>query len=185
MNASTAEPADPRHAQAVPAQPAPTGEPAAADVSGAPGGADPAAEAASRAWVGMRELVLNRFDKRKAVSEALGMSFVRGKALRRLAKGPLTMRELAEKLATDKPYTTLVVDDLERRGLIERSVHPTDRRQRVVTATEAGVAAARVAEAILGAPPPILAALPPEDLAALDRIVARLIAGAGEPPDEL
>lgn len=172
MNASTAEPVDPRHAQAVPAQPAPTCEPAAA-------------EAASRAWQGMRELVLNRFDKRKAVSEALGMSFVRGKALRRLAKGPLTMRELAEKLATDKPYTTLVVDDLERRGLIERSVHPTDRRQRVVTATEAGVAAARVAEAILGAPPPILAALPPEDLAALDRIVARLIAGAGEPPDEL
>ncbi|WP_433421292.1 MarR family transcriptional regulator [Microtetraspora malaysiensis] len=51
------------------------------------------------------------------------MSFIRVKALRLVATGPLTLRRLAEQLTTDPPYTTVVVADLERRGLVERTPH--------------------------------------------------------------
>jgi DNA-binding MarR family transcriptional regulator len=133
-------------------------------------------EPAARVWRGMRALVLEHHDRRREVCEALDMSFIRTKALRRLAAEPMTMRELAARLATDAPYTTLVVDDLERRGLVERSAHPTDRRSKIVTATPAGLKAAELAEAILGEPPAPVRDLDPADLAALDRIIARLLA---------
>ncbi|GAA0456784.1 MarR family transcriptional regulator [Streptomyces sp. NPDC046215] len=142
--------------------------------------------AARRAWGHLREIVLGGNERRKEVVEALGMSFFRVKALRRIARGPLTLRELAELLLTDRPYTTLVVDDLAGRGLVERSANPADRRSKIVTVTPAGRAAAERAERILGTPPPALLALPPEDLAALDRITARLAAPRepdGTPPD--
>jgi DNA-binding MarR family transcriptional regulator len=134
-------------------------------------------ETATRVWQGMRALVLEQHDRRKEVCEALGMSFIRVKALRRVAAtGPVTMRELAADLSTDAPYTTLVVDDLERRGLVERRVHPTDRRSKTVTVTREGARAALTAEGILGEPPEPLLALGPDDLAELDRLVARLLA---------
>jgi DNA-binding MarR family transcriptional regulator len=131
---------------------------------------------AQRIWVGMRTLVLDVEDRRREVAEALSMSFVRSKALRKLLEGPVTMRGLAEKLGTDPPYTTLIVDDLERQGLVERNVNPDDRRSKLVTVTEAGRAAAQAAERILDRPPVRLVGLPAGDLAALDRIVARLLA---------
>jgi DNA-binding MarR family transcriptional regulator len=131
-------------------------------------------ETAARAWQGMRALALERYDRRKEVCEALGMSFIRVKAVRRLAAGPLTMRQLADWLAIDKPYATLVVDDLERRGLVERLPHPTDRRRRIAHATPAGLAAAEQADHILGEPPAALLDLAPDDLATLDRIIKTL-----------
>jgi DNA-binding MarR family transcriptional regulator len=139
-------------------------------------GTDARADTAARVWNGMRTLVLDLHDKRDEVCEALGMSFIRAKALRRLAKGPRTMRELAAELATDAPYTTLVVDDLQRRGLVERTVHPADRRARIVTATPEGLAAAGLAERILGEPPAPLLDLTGTDLETLDRIVTALLA---------
>lgn len=134
-------------------------------------------QAAERIWVGLRALVLEQHDRRREVCAALGMSFIKIKALRRVAKGPLTMRELTEQLTTDKPYTTLVVDDLERRGLVARSVHLDDRRCKIVTATPEGVEAAAKAEAILSEPPAALLGLDDEDLAALDKIVAKMAGG--------
>jgi DNA-binding MarR family transcriptional regulator len=134
------------------------------------------ADTATRVWIGMRTLVLDLHDKRNEVCEALGMSFIRAKALRRLAKGPRTMRELAAELATDAPYTTLVVHDLEKRGLAERTVHPGDRRAKIVTATPEGLAAAAVADRILGEPPEPLLGLTGTDLETLDRIVTALLA---------
>ncbi len=134
------------------------------------------ADPAARVWQGMRALVLERHDRRGAVCEALGMSFIRVKALRLIAEGPTTLRQLAGTLSIDPPYATRVVQDLERRGLVARSVHPTDRRSKVVTATPGGSAAARLAERILTEPPRALRELDPADLAALDRIVARLLA---------
>ncbi|GIH13400.1 MarR family winged helix-turn-helix transcriptional regulator [Rugosimonospora africana] len=133
----------------------------------------------ARAWRGIRALVLDRYDRRKEVCDSLDMSFIRVKALRYLAEEPLTMRELAARLSTDAPYTTLVVGDLERRGLVARSAHPTDRRSKIVTATPDGVAAARRAEDILNEPPEPVLQLDSADIAALDRIVARLL-GSGD-----
>ncbi|WP_067461928.1 MarR family winged helix-turn-helix transcriptional regulator [Actinomadura macra] len=131
---------------------------------------------AARAWQNLRILLHERGDRRQEATESLGMSFVRIKALRRLVAGPMTLRDLAEDLVTDRPYTTLVVDDLVERGLVERTPSRTDRRSKIVTVTPAGRAAAAKAERILGTPPPALYALSPEDIAALDRIAARLVA---------
>lgn len=132
-------------------------------------------ETATRVWERMRTLVHDRYGPRTAVSDALGMSFVRAKALRRLAAGPMSMRELADRLAIDRPYTTLIVDDLETRGLVERRIDPADRRSRIVTMTPEGAAAATLAESIISDPPGPLLALDPADLAALDRILAVLM----------
>jgi DNA-binding MarR family transcriptional regulator len=134
---------------------------------------------ATRVWVGLRSVLLDLEDRKREVSQALDMSFVRAKALRRLAKSPLSMRALAQELATDAPYTTIVVDDLERRGLVTRTVNPDDKRTKVVTATPEGLAAAATAQQILDRPPAALLALPPKDLAALDRIVGALLKDLG------
>jgi DNA-binding MarR family transcriptional regulator len=129
---------------------------------------------AARVWQGLRTLVLDRHDTKATVCAALGMSFVHVKALRLVAAGPVTMRVLAERLGTDPPYVTVIVDDLQGRGLVTRRPHPSDRRSRLVTATTAGTEAAAVAERIV-ASRPRRCALSPEDLAMLDRIVATLL----------
>jgi DNA-binding MarR family transcriptional regulator len=103
------------------------------------------------------------------------MSFIRAKALVRLAAGPLTMRELAAKLATDPPYTSVVVDDLARRCLLTRSTHPEDRRVKVVSLTPAGAECAAIATEIQNRPPAVFAQLSAEDAATLDRILSSLI----------
>jgi DNA-binding MarR family transcriptional regulator len=133
------------------------------------------ADVAARIWSGLRSLVLERHDRRRQVCDALDMSFIRVKALRAMVAGPMTMRQLAERLATDPPYTTVVVADLQRRGLVQRSPHPDDRRLRIVTLTPAGSRAAQLAERILERPPAPLLELDAPDLATLDRLVARLL----------
>lgn len=130
------------------------------------------ADHARDAWRAMSRLVLDD-DRKLAVSEALGLSFARVRALRRLAPEPLTMRALAEKLKADPPYVTLIVGDLEARGLVERRPHPDDGRAKLVSLTRSGRAAVAKAEKILDEPPAVLRELPAEDLAALVRILDR------------
>jgi DNA-binding MarR family transcriptional regulator len=127
----------------------------------------------------MRTLVLERNDRRGEVSGQLGMSFIRIKAVGKLANAPMSMRELAALLAVDAPYTTVVVDDLESRGLVERRPDPDDRRRKIVAATAAGRRLARRAERLLDKPPAALAALPPDDLAHLDRIMQAMLSADG------
>ncbi|MFD0414971.1 MarR family winged helix-turn-helix transcriptional regulator [Streptomyces sp. NPDC127108] len=136
---------------------------------------DATVQAATRAWQGLNTLLMDRHNRRKEVAEALGMSFSRIRALRRIAPGPLTLRELAQRLSADPPYTTVIVDDLVRRGFAERVPHPVDRRAKLVRLTAEGEAAADRAVAILSAPPADLLALGREDIEALDRVVAKLL----------
>ncbi|WP_243770106.1 MarR family winged helix-turn-helix transcriptional regulator [Amycolatopsis acidicola] len=131
-------------------------------------------ETAERVWERMRVLVMERHDRRKFLVDELGMSFVKTKVLRRLANRPMTMRELAEELLTDRPYATVLVDDLEERGLVERTVHPDDRRSRIVHVTAEGRVLAERASKILATPPEPLLALPAAELAKLDEILARV-----------
>jgi DNA-binding MarR family transcriptional regulator len=121
----------------------------------------------------MTDLVLDN-ERRREVSDRLGLSFGKIKALRRIASRAMPMRELAALLVQDPPNLTPVVDDLERMGLVERQAHPTDRRVKLVAATPKGKALAARAEEILQRPPDGLTALPAEDLAALARILSGL-----------
>jgi len=128
---------------------------------------------AREVWLLMSDLVLEN-GRRREVSEALGMSFGRARALRRLARRPLAMGELAAALGIDPPNATVLVDDLELQGLARRRPHPTDRRAKLVEATRKGKDLARRADAILSTPPPGLSALGPHDLQTLQRILGTI-----------
>ncbi|PYC61396.1 adhesin, partial [Micromonospora arborensis] len=54
--------------------------------------------AAARVWAALSDLVLRQENRRAEVEQALGLSFLRAQALRRLLPGPLPMRELTERL---------------------------------------------------------------------------------------
>src|SRR3954471_1035831 len=103
----------------------------------------------------MTDLVLEN-TRRREVSEALGMSFGRTRAIRRLARRPMTMRELAAALGVDPPNATGVLAGLGPQGLARRLPHPTGRRVKLVEATRKGKALARRADTILATPPPAL-----------------------------
>lgn len=136
-----------------------------------------AASATSReVWLLMSDLVLDH-ERRREVSEALGISFGRARAIRRLARQPMSMGELAGALGIDPPNATVIVDDLESLGLVRRRPHPTDRRAKVVEATRKGKEMARHADTILGTPPRALSALSTDDLEALRRILESVRAG--------
>ena len=125
------------------------------------------------AWVKLSTLVLNN-ERRRKVSDALDLSFGRIRALRRIAKRSLTMGELATLLSVDPPNVTMIVYDLEARGLVVRHEHPEERRAKVVAVTDEGAALARRAEEILDEPPPGFAVLSHDELVALDAILAKL-----------
>lgn len=127
-------------------------------------------DAARDVWALMSDLVLDN-QRRREVAGATGISFGRSRAVRRLVKKPMSMRELADALGIDPPNATAVVDELESMGLVRRGPHPTDGRAKLVEATRKGKALARKADEILATPPAELSALAPEDLDTLRRIL--------------
>lgn len=134
---------------------------------------------ATRVWRDLRALVVDDLDRhRRRVADATGLPFSRVRALRRLVARPLTLRELADAMTTDRPAATVAVDDLERRGLVERRIHPRDRRAKLVSLTPAGREVVRVADDVVPTPPAGLLGLAAEDVTALAAILAR----AKEPP---
>ena len=136
-----------------------------------------AAAIARDVWLLMSDLVLDN-QRRRKVQEAVGLTFGRARAVRLLARRPMSMGELAATLGIDPPNATVVVDELESIGLVRRGPHPTDRRAKLVEATRKGKTLARRANEILATPPPALAALSAEDLDELRRILTR----AGQAP---
>jgi DNA-binding MarR family transcriptional regulator len=132
-------------------------------------------------WRTMRSLVLDSNDKREAVTAALGMSYIRAKALRQLMAGPVSMRGLAKRLVTDASYTSIVVEDLAARGMVVRSADPQDRRAKIVTITADGLRAAQTAEEIIGKPPASFEALDAPELCDLLRVLLRLRALSEDP----
>ncbi len=56
---------------------------------------------------------------------------------------PITQADLAEWAETDVMMTSQVLRALERKGLVERSRHPTDNRAKVLRATPVGTASAQ------------------------------------------
>jgi DNA-binding MarR family transcriptional regulator len=134
---------------------------------------DDASATAREAWLLMSDLVLDN-ERRREIPDRLGISFGRARTVRRVAKRPMSMRELADALGIDPPNATVVVDDLEELGFVRRKPHPTDRRAKLVEATRKGKELAKRADEILATPPPALAALEPDELDALRRLLTRV-----------
>jgi DNA-binding MarR family transcriptional regulator len=127
-------------------------------------------DVASEVWLLMSELVLDH-ERRRQVSDALGISFSRARAVRRVARQPMSMGELAAALGIERPNATVLVDELESLGLVRRRPHPTDRRAKLVEATRKGKTMARRANDILATPPPALSALSTDELETLRRLL--------------
>jgi DNA-binding MarR family transcriptional regulator len=70
---------------------------------------------------------------------ALGLTAAQATALREMT-GPMTMRELSERMSCEPSNATFVVDKLEKQGLVERRPHPTDRRAKQLLLTPEGTA---------------------------------------------
>ena len=89
--------------------------------------------------------------------------------------GPLNQSEICEKLLKSGGNITLVIDNLEKRGLVERNVDPSDRRISIVSLTAEGECLIkeifpRHLQAIVNE----LSLLEPDEQAALGRLCKKL-----------
>lgn len=77
---------------------------------------------------------------RTAIARAVGMSETDIDALEYLeAEGPMSQRDLGERLSITSGAVTMLVDRLEDAGLVRRGPHPSDRRYVMLELTsEAG-----------------------------------------------
>lgn len=81
-----------------------------------------------------------RFNRRSRQTRPVGdLTVAQFSALTSLELGgALTPSELAEVERVQPPTMTKIVARLEERGLVQRTPHPTDRRQVILSATESG-----------------------------------------------
>lgn len=135
---------------------------------------DPLAE---EVWRAMASVAFDNRDAwKRAVIETTGLPFSRVRVLRRLTRGPLTAKEIAEAASMDAPATSVVVNDLEDRGPVVREAHPNNRRCKSISLTDAGHRViGRIDEVDDPAPEP-LAALGESELRTLRAILAKVIA---------
>ncbi|MGN9845853.1 MarR family winged helix-turn-helix transcriptional regulator [Nonomuraea sp. H19] len=103
----------------------------------------------------------------------LGLTAAQATALREMA-GPMTMRELAERMSCEPSNATFVVDKLEKQGLIERRAHPTDRRAKQLVLTAEGDALRERLLQLLARDSP-LAGLTPEQQRVLQDLLEQAI----------
>ncbi|NUW45272.1 MarR family winged helix-turn-helix transcriptional regulator [Nonomuraea rhodomycinica] len=103
----------------------------------------------------------------------LGLTASQGVALRELT-GPMTLRELAERMSCEPSNATFVADRLEEQGYLERHPHPGNRRAKQLVLTPAG---SELRERLLGllSENSPLAPLAPEEQDTLQRLLARAV----------
>jgi len=130
---------------------------------------------ADSVWRDMARFVFDGRDGwRRAVVDDTGLPFSRIRILKRLARQPLTVKQVAEAATVDAPAATVAVNDLEERGLVIREVDPTNRRCKVVSLTEAGRAVVARIDQIDDPAPESLAGLDEQDLKTLRTIIDRI-----------
>jgi DNA-binding MarR family transcriptional regulator len=132
-------------------------------------------ELADDAWRDLARFVFdNRDSWRRAVVDQTGLPFSRIRILKRLARSPLTVKEVAQSATIDAPAATVAVNDLEGRGLVVREIDPSNRRSKLVSLTDAGRAVVAGIDATEDPAPEALATLDEADLTALRAIVDKV-----------
>lgn len=136
---------------------------------------------ADEVWRELTALVFDHRDSwRRAVIDQTGLPFSRIRVLKRLAREPLTVKQLAYAATVDAPAATVAVNDLEERGLVVREIDPANRRCKVVSLTDAGRALLARIDEIEDPAPDLLAALDDDDLEAL-RVILRKVTSRPAP----
>jgi len=130
---------------------------------------------ADQVWRAMSSLVIdNRDSWKRAVVERSGLPFSRIRVLRRLARGPMTVKQVAAAATMDAPAATVAVNDLEERGLVVRTPEPTNRRCKMVSLTDAGRDMVATIDATDDPAPEVLSGLDGVELRKLQAILAKL-----------
>ncbi|WP_395292621.1 MarR family winged helix-turn-helix transcriptional regulator [Kitasatospora hibisci] len=106
----------------------------------------------------------------------LGLTSAQATALREMS-GPMTMRELAERMCCEPSNATFVVDKLEKQRLVERRPHPTDRRAKHLVLTVEGAALRERLLGLLALDSP-LSALTAGDQRVLHGLLEQVVAGS-------
>jgi DNA-binding MarR family transcriptional regulator len=90
--------------------------------------------------------------------------------------GPVSQQTVGEILGVDRTTMVAVVDELERKGLVQRARNPDDRRAYALAITEEGLSLMRRARRLLaGAERGLVAPLSPAEVTQLKTLLARLI----------
>ncbi|WP_188189775.1 MarR family winged helix-turn-helix transcriptional regulator [Nonomuraea sp. SYSU D8015] len=103
----------------------------------------------------------------------LGLTASQGVALRELT-GPMTLRELAERMSCEPSNATFVADRLEEQGYLERHPHPGNRRAKQLVLTPAGAELRERLLELLAEDSP-LAPLSHDEQDALQRLLVRAV----------
>ncbi|MGZ3258155.1 MAG: MarR family winged helix-turn-helix transcriptional regulator [Croceibacterium sp.] len=118
----------------------------------------------------------------EAIREKTGQPRARWQTLAALAfsDGPIATIELAERMAVQWPSLIRTLNELDAEGLVERRINPADKRSRLVTITDKGVAVFREVKAVLD---PTRAALlesfSTEELQVSERLLERFFGAIG------
>lgn len=109
----------------------------------------------------------------------LGLTVQLCGVLIRLAEGPLSQHELGLQLGIDRTTVVELIDDLERKGYVERRRNPADRRSYLLTLTARGrTFQKRAAQAFDAAAQDVFAPLEPAELRAISDMLRRMILNA-------
>jgi DNA-binding MarR family transcriptional regulator len=130
---------------------------------------------ADEVWRTMAAVVFdNRDNWKRDVIGKTGLPFSRVRVLRRLAKKPMTAKQIAEAATMDAPATSVAVSDLEDRGLVVRQADPTNRRCKVISLTDEGRDVVASIDQVDDPAPGALATLGDAELRTLQTILTKL-----------
>ena len=115
-------------------------------------------------------------DRNHELREVLGLGRGSGrvKLLLGLTDGALSLGDLADITGADAPYVTLIVNELEARGLVTRTPDSGDRRRKLVSLTRAGQEAVDTAREIISRPPTSFETLSRQELEQLSVVLSAL-----------
>ena len=122
-------------------------------------------------------VIVNRDSWKRAVVERTGLPFSRIRILSRLARRPMSVKQIAQAATIDAPAATVAVNDLEGRGLVVRETDPANRRCKMVSLTDAGRDMVHTIDTTDDPAPDILSGLDEAELEKLRAILAKLTTG--------
>lgn len=148
-------------------------------------------EAELASWQPLAALLLLLPTRLDEEMQPTGLSFFDYSALVMLERAPdrqLPMKQLARVASASLSRSSHAAKRLERRGLVERSPSPSDRRVTLVTLTDEGLDALRSSAPthVSGVRRAVLDVLSPDELAQLGGLAAKIVTHlhpAGAPPD--
>ena len=129
---------------------------------------------AREAWRLMFDFLMRSAPQRLEAQQGHGLTPNDSRALFSLDADGKPIGSLAREWGCDPSTATWLVDRLERSGLADRIALPSDRRVKLVRATEKGMATKNDLQKAYHRPPAKMTKLSPNDLNALIRICREL-----------